>query len=484
MKPIQDLHGYSAPWIGGEGSNKLDFASASATRVTVDGTADNFTLAINASGNAVLSFSLPLSFVGKTLYLSGELVRTGTHTIDTAVQLYTGGSAYTPLAYYTENALSLSDLAVAVPADATSLALRIDANLDGDDKTGETVTVQNFRLCTEEGQSWSPYENICPIYGCTGAALTRAGKNLLHNTKASAVVSGVTITVNEDGSVLANGTASGNATFIIPFSLPAGNYYFNGCPADGETGTKYSAFLWDMTANTFPKRWDGSTAAEVDIGDGSLHEFQAAEGHDLQFELRVYSGFTAENLLFKPMICADSETDPAFEAYRGDTYSVDWTDEAGIVYGGTLDFVSGLLTVTQRSYAINGSIAATGVSPVDGAPEYTRFFNHLAGSLTYPAISQSKPRFICDSLPTKSGTTYNIAESSVTSLSSYPQAAVFKMPASLIGSDAASIAAYLQAHPIQIVVPLETPVTYQLTPQEINTLLGQNNLWADLTVAS
>ena len=32
---------------------------------------------------------------------------------------------------------------------------------------------------------------------------------------------------------------------------------------------------------------------------------------------------------------------------------------------------------------------------------------------------------------------------------------------------------------VQIVYPLATPVTYQLTPQEITTLLGDNCVWAD-----
>jgi hypothetical protein len=32
---------------------------------------------------------------------------------------------------------------------------------------------------------------------------------------------------------------------------------------------------------------------------------------------------------------------------------------------------------------------------------------------------------------------------------------------------------------VQCVYPLATPITYQLTPTEVRTLLGVNNLWAD-----
>ena len=32
---------------------------------------------------------------------------------------------------------------------------------------------------------------------------------------------------------------------------------------------------------------------------------------------------------------------------------------------------------------------------------------------------------------------------------------------------------------VQIVLPLATPLTYQLTATEVDTLLGQNNVWHD-----
>ncbi len=38
---------------------------------------------------------------------------------------------------------------------------------------------------------------------------------------------------------------------------------------------------------------------------------------------------------------------------------------------------------------------------------------------------------------------------------------------------------WFTSNPTQISYLLATPITYQLTPQEILTLLGQNNIWAD-----
>lgn len=39
--------------------------------------------------------------------------------------------------------------------------------------------------------------------------------------------------------------------------------------------------------------------------------------------------------------------------------------------------------------------------------------------------------------------------------------------------------AYLAEHPLQVLGQLVTPVTYQLTPTEVRSLLGVNNVWAD-----
>ena len=39
--------------------------------------------------------------------------------------------------------------------------------------------------------------------------------------------------------------------------------------------------------------------------------------------------------------------------------------------------------------------------------------------------------------------------------------------------------AYLASHPLDIVIPLETPIEYPLTPQTLKTLKGTNSIWSD-----
>ena len=48
-----------------------------------------------------------------------------------------------------------------------------------------------------------------------------------------------------------------------------------------------------------------------------------------------------------------------------------------------------------------------------------------------------------------------------------------------MGSTVEDFKTYLSTNPLQVVYPLATPQTYQLTPQQIQTLVGTNNVWSE-----
>lgn len=132
----------------------------------------------------------------------------------------------------------------------------------------------------------------------------------------------------------------------------------------------------------------------------------------------AYSGDTAATDIFSPYsnICPISGStglsvyvSPTSDVADATTYSVDWTTEAGTVYGGTVDVVTGELTVTMANIAsYNGeTIGEPWVSSMDAY---------------------------------ESGTTPTTGA--------------------------------------QVVYTLATPVTYQLTAQEIEVLVGTNNVWS------
>ena len=183
---------------------------------------------------------------------------------------------------------------------------------------------------------------------------------------------------------------------------------------------------------------------------------------------------------YKNDICINfsSDRNGEYEPYEGQTYSVDWQTEAGTVYGGTLDVVSGVLTVDRAivdlgtlnwSYLTDlsaprfwcaltnlksaGSTKGTGdyiLSPQhksapSGSLTYANYFNAISGLDGIVSV-----------YTTGSNTTGIVIKDS-----SYTDAQTFKTAMSGV------VCCY----------KLSAPTTYQLTPTEVKSLLGQNNIW-------
>jgi hypothetical protein len=131
------------------------------------------------------------------------------------------------------------------------------------------------------------------------------GKNLLENTATTTTIKGVTCTVNDDGSVTLNGTATGgHVNFSIKgnFYLPNGEYILSGCPKGGTTSTYYLAL------------YDGKKTCN-DIGEGGTF---VVNDNILEFvRIVVLNGQTVNNLTFYPMIRKASITDDTYEPCSG-----------------------------------------------------------------------------------------------------------------------------------------------------------------------
>ena len=152
---------------------------------------------------------------------------------------------------------------------------------------------------------------IQDLHGQSAPYVGGAGKNKLHNTATSGTVRDVVYTVQTDGTVKANGLCNGgNAQLSIPITGLSGDYYFIASPANGGDN-KYDAYVWDTTAGARVKRWDGTTESATDT-NGTLRQIKIPEGHTCVMVLRVYNGYNAQNVVFAPMICASTETDPTF----------------------------------------------------------------------------------------------------------------------------------------------------------------------------
>ena len=309
---------------------------------------------------------------------------------------------------YSEEGKAYSPVVVNVPAPENSYQLK-DAP-SGTVSTiddGTALPMPSLKVGIEPVQDLHEYD-----HPWTGGA----GKNKLQNTATTQTMSGVTFTVNNDGTVIINGTASSVVWFKVNANITlSGEYILNGCHAGGDAIHSYSLVLERE-----------STRLVTDTGNGATFN---NDGRQCILYIRLGAS-TYNNIIFKPMIRLATETDATFAPYSnicpisgwtaaniavspttsaedGTTYTIDLD---GTRYGGTLDVTSGELTVTDAYISsYNGeTLPSTWISDRDVYAEGTT--------------------------PTTGA---------------------------------------------EVVYKLANSVTYQLTPTQIRTLVGNNNIWAD-----
>ena len=138
-------------------------------------------------------------------------------------------------------------------------------------------------------------------------------KNLLKVTATSQTINGVTFTVNSDGSVTADGTATANCEFNIPIPLEhAGqNLRLTGCPTGGATANSFRILARVVSPSQYAQNL-GS-----DIGNGVTINIPN-EATSVVARINVFEGYTANNLTFHPMLRSAGIKDDTFEPYVAD----------------------------------------------------------------------------------------------------------------------------------------------------------------------
>ena len=200
---------------------------------------------------------------------------------------------------------------------------------------GVIMTFENVQL--EKGTTATPYEPY-PAPKTLNAKL--GSKNLIPYpyVNTTSTMFGVTFTVNSDGSVTVNGTATANAVFDLEydatmFTLPAGNYFLSGCPSGGSPTSYFMAAV------------NGAGAAyDKFLRDSGSGISVPSKGEKWKVSIRIMSGYTADNLVFKPQLELSS-TATSYTPYISDFSTVNVTRcgknliplaDSGIYYKGTV----------------------------------------------------------------------------------------------------------------------------------------------------
>lgn len=150
----------------------------------------------------------------------------------------------------------------------------------------------------------------------------------------------------------------------------------------------------------------------------------------------------------------------SYEPYQATTTSIDWTDDAGTIYGGYVDLVSGEL-VAEYEYMTDtwgnwGTLSDCG----DGTElRYKRFTNTIIGNTAGQGVSYCNVAKYSFNNANGKIHFYNVASSN--------NCCIY-LPS---GTD--------ESLQIQVVSKLAEPIRYQLTPQQLTALRGTNTIYSN-----
>ena len=344
---------------------------------------------------------------------------------------------------------------------------------DGADDVPVKSLVVNIEPVQSGGGYPSP-SNVRAISGWTAAKITRAGKNLLTYpySSTSGTWNGLSFSVQDDGRLVINGTATDATYFLLT-------------PNINSTTTKPNWFVpgrrLKLCCNSITDnrgyvriqvRYNSAPSTTVNLAtvktEGAVSFTVPNDVYQMNVHFAAYTGSTFDNFVLEPMICPASDTDATYEPYNGEVYNVSF-GSAGTVYGGTLDVTSGMLTVTH--YGID-----MGTLTWQYVASSTVF---RANKSTFPAL----PRFdfegvatICSMFQSYDGALSSLPDKCFIPFDRDASATYFfvKDTDYTVGADFKTAVTGQT-----LVYELESPVSYQLTPTEVKTILGINNIWSD-----
>ena len=324
------------------------------------------------------------------------------------------------------------------------------------DGTGvRIVTVGPADICTFETTLAEPLQSVIvnvlatggngtpdnpnPINGFTEAKITRCGVNLWDEQWEVGTINNNTGALVPNSSIIRSKNfipVSGGATILI-YATSASNMWMR-------------VFEYDKNENFI-----ASDAKYT----GSTYQLNANTAY-LKFYMKSDYGTTYNNDI---SILYPSTLTPAYHAYNGQTYTIAFGQT---VYGGVLDVTRGKLHVTHLRIIF------------DGTETYNNaYFPSVICNKTVPVGSGSSADMICSRCP--SDENWIAYASSTRNRIQFSKCDTNWNVSSADDLKALIAQWYANGNPIEIVYPLATPFDIDLTPQQIEALLGVNNVFAD-----
>lgn len=327
--------------------------------------------------------------------------------------------------------------------------------IDNSEKTAtdafQTITGGLLKMCkvalspVQSGSGDPSPTNVRPIAGHTQVKVSRLGKNLYNAGALSPLeTAGITATIN-NGEITLNGTATSNAYYTIGLNLPVGNYRYS---MNNASASGVRVAFADLQNNYF-----------LDSAIDAVNKVFVVTSHSIRI-LTIYvpSGVTVDNYKIKPQLEKGTSA-TSFEPYTGTTYTVEIPSGTGTVYGGTLDLVSGELDDEYVKMDISTGISFSG-RPSTGGLEWHDFTVNAVDGL---GMSNKLPYIA-------SGDSAWSSSTPCFTINSNGNVRIYANPSTFPTDYADTVIVYKNA----------TPTVIQLTPTQVETLIGDNNLLCPL----
>lgn len=431
VEPIQDLNGYDNPWPAGGGKNKLAFPYAEDTK-----TNNGVTFTVNDDG---------------TVRINGTATARGVFYLQNDVSNFHPDAG----TYYVSKGSECQSATIIVEAYngttwkknlatvATAVSVQFTIDYDGYDRVSSYISVSSgnspsneivkpmFRLSSVTDATFAPYSNICPISGWTECKVTRTGKNMIDDGYSALKTNEVT--------------------------LPTGTYYLQAFITENPSKhtTKSEVYIngeWETVTTPFSA--DGGRISITGNEFGWLY-------NNAMQTIVVTSGTCTircnrnDAAMLTRRLSLSTEQQTEFSPYVGTTYPISLGQT---VYGGTLDVLTGVLTVTMAMVDL-GTLTWTSISG------NRKQCTELTNSISKPSSTTKKGNLIAE----------RYANANASDLFS---------DSSLIGIGV-NISGYLIARTSgedvsgKLVYELATPIEVQLTPTQVELLQGENIIWSD-----
>ena len=265
------------------------------------------------------SFNNPAGSVGFIWYNTSDVFITSSYK----------DSEFTNGGYYTAKS----------PSNAAYFIINIGYHTN----TGITFNVDNvINLMVVEGSTPSEYEP----YGYK-VPIRIIGKNLIDSDNFSTRVNGLTATINNDKSITVNGTATTVSWYGIPISLKKGRYIVSGCPFSGSN----ASFIATVRYRTAVNGTDVPPFSHDESGNGLIINITEDYNESYIYYIRIYTGYTCDNLTFYPMIRRADIEDSTYEPYREEIHNV-YLDSPLTKSGNNCDYID---FKEQKRVNINGT---------------------------------------------------------------------------------------------------------------------------------